>query len=341
MKILITGGCGFVGSNIAVYLKKKNSNLNIHSLDNLSRKGSLLNLRRLKKQNIKNYNYDISNYMQVSKLSKYNFIIDCCAEAAVETSKSETDRVINTNLIGTHNLLKKCVKDNSNLIFLSSSRVYSIDQLKRLTNKIKKKIKKKFLINKYLSTDGVKSIYGFTKFSSEELIKEYSYLFKIKYIINRLGVISGPWQFGKQEQGFVSLWVWRHLNKKKLSYIGFGGKGFQIRDVVHIEDVCDLVNKQIKLFTKKNNILLNAGGGIKNSISLKELTTKCEKITKNRVKFSLKKTTSEYDIPYFVTDNRRVKKIYGWKITKNIDDIIRDIYLWMKLNKKKLKIYFR
>ena len=154
-------------------------------------------------------------------------------------------------------------------------------------------------------------------------------------------MISGPWQFGKQEQGFVSLWVWRHLNKKKLSYIGFGGKGFQIRDVVHIEDVCDLVNKQIKQFTKKNNILLNAGGGIKNSISLKELTTKCEKITKNRVKFSLKKTTSEYDIPYFVTDNRRVKKIYGWKITKNIDDIIRDIYLWMKLNKKKLKIYFR
>ena len=76
MKILITGGCGFVGSNIAVYLKKKNSNLNIHSLDNLSRKGSLLNLRRLKNQNIKNYNYDISNYMQVSKLSKYNFIMD-------------------------------------------------------------------------------------------------------------------------------------------------------------------------------------------------------------------------------------------------------------------------
>ena len=106
------------------------------------------------------------------------------------------------------------------------------------------------MINSYLSTEGPKSIYGFTKFRSEELIKEYSYLFKIKYIINRLGVISGPWQFGKQDQGFVSLWVWKHFNKKKMSYIGFGGKGNQIRDVIHIDDVSELIYKQIKLFKK-------------------------------------------------------------------------------------------
>tara|TARA_B100000029_G_scaffold509361_1_gene598383 strand:- start:1101 stop:2123 length:1023 start_codon:yes stop_codon:yes gene_type:complete len=340
MKILITGGCGFVGSNIAIYLKKKFSKLTIHSLDNLSRRGSFINYNRLKKQNIKNYNYDISNYKRLNKLPKYNFIIDCCAEAAVEVSKSDTDRVFSTNLIGTFNLLKKCAKDNSNLIFLSSSRVYSIKLLRKLSKKIKKN-KKKFLINKYLNTDGVKSIYGFTKFSSEELIKEYSYLFKTKYIINRLGVISGPWQFGKEEQGFVSLWVWNHLNKKKLSYIGFGGTGLQIRDVIHIQDVCELIYKQIKFFSKKNNILLNAGGGIKNAISLKELTKKCEKITKNSIKFSVKRSTSIYDIPYFVTNNSQVKKLYGWKPQKDIDDIIRDIYIWMKLNKKKLRLYFK
>ena len=144
MKILITGGCGFVGSNIAIYLKKNFSGLIIHSLDNLSRRGAIVNFNRLKKQKIKNYDYDISNYQKLKKLSKYNFIIDCCAEAAVEVSKSDTDRVFNTNLIGTFNLLKKCAKDHSNLIFLSSSRVYSINLLKELSKKIKKNVKKNF-----------------------------------------------------------------------------------------------------------------------------------------------------------------------------------------------------
>ena len=341
MKILITGGCGFVGSNVAIYLKKKYTNIKIDTLDNLSRRGSSLNFKRLRMHNIKNYAYDIENYNKIKKMPKYNFIIDCCAEAAVEVSKTEIDKVFNTNLVGTFNILKKCVTDKSNLIFLSTSRVYSIKLLNKLKSKLNKRIQKKFLINKYLSTRGAKSIYGFTKFSSEELIKEYSYLFNTKYIINRLGVISGPWQFGKQDQGFVSLWVWKHFNKQKMSYIGFGGKGNQIRDVIHIDDVSELIYKQIKLFKKKYNLLLNVGGGQKNAISLKELTDKCKQITKNNINFSGKKSTSIYDIPYFVTDNKKVKKIYRWEPVKNMDDIVRDIYLWIKNNSRKLKIYFK
>jgi CDP-paratose 2-epimerase len=330
-----------VGSNVAIYLKKKYTSIKIDTLDNLSRPGSILNLKRLRKYNIKNYSYNIENYNKIKKMPKYNFIVDCCAEAAVEVSKTEIDKVFNTNLVGTLNILKKCAMDKSNLIFLSTSRVYSIELLSKLKSKIKKTINKKFLINKYLSTAGAKSIYGYTKFSSEDLIKEYSYLFNTKYIINRLGVISGPWQFGKQDQGFVSLWVWKHFNKKKMSYIGFGGTGNQIRDVIHIDDVSELIYKQIKLFKKKYNLLLNVGGGQENSISLRELTNKCKKITKNNIKFSVKKSTSIYDIPYFVTDNTMVKKLYNWKPKKNIDDIVRDIYLWIKLNSRKLKIYFK
>jgi len=341
MKILITGGCGFVGSNIAIYLKKKISNLKVDSLDNLSRKGSIINCQRLKKYNIKNYKYSIDDYNKIKKIPKYNFIIDCCAEPAVEVSKSEIDRVFDTNLVGTFNILKKCVKDKSNLIFLSSSRVYSIDLLRKLDKKLKRNINKKFLINKSLNTSGPKSIYGFTKFASEELIKEFSYLFKIKYIINRLGVISGPWQFGKQDQGFVSLWIWNHLNKKNFHYIGFGGKGYQVRDILHIDDVCKLIHKQIKLFSKKYNLLLDAGGGKKNAISLKELTEKCEKITSNSLRFSSKKNTSIYDIPYFVSDNSKVFSLYRWKPEKKIEDIIDDTYMWMRINFKKLKKYFK
>ena len=162
---------------------------------------------------------------------------------------------------------------------------------------------------------------------------------KIKYLITRFGLIAGPWQFGKQDQGVVSLWVWRHMNKKKLSYIGFGGKGSQIRDVVHITDVCKLISKQIKKINSINNLTLNAGGGSKNAISLKDLTKICQKITSNRIKIFSKKATSEYDIPYYVTDNLKVKKIYNWNPEKKISDIVKDVYKWMFLNKKVLKKY--
>ena len=166
-------------------------------------------------------------------------------------------------------------------------------------------------------------------------------MYKIKYIINRLGVISGPWQFGKQEQGFVSLWIWRHLNKKKLSYIGFGGKGSQTRDVIHISDVCKLIGLQIKKINSIYNLTLNAGGGIKNTISLKNLTKLCQKITLNRIKISSKKNTSEYDIPNYITNNSKVKKIYKWTPQKKVLHIVSDVYKWMILNKQILKKYIR
>ena len=334
MKILITGGCGFVGSNLAIYFKNNKIGTKINTLDNLSRRGSSLNLSRLKKNKIKNFKKDISNYKEISNLPKYDLIVDCCAEAAVEESKKELDKVFNTNLVGTFNILKKCIKDKSNFIFLSSSRVYSINKLRNLE-------KKNFLINEKFDTSGPKSIYGFSKYSSEHLIREFSFLYKIKYIINRLGVISGPWQFGKQDQGFVSLWIWKHINKKKLSYIGFGGKGKQIRDVVHITDVCKLIAEQIKKINKINNLTLNAGGGPGNAISLKGLTKICQKITSNKIKIFSKKITSEYDIPYYVTNNSKLKQIYKWNPEKKILNIVKDIYKWMFSNKKILKKYIK
>ena len=129
MKILITGGCGFVGTNIALFLNK---NYNIDSLDNLSRKGSKYNLNLLKKNKIKNFNLDIKKFDKINKLPKYHLIIDCCAEAAVEISKKKIDKVINTNLVGTINILKKTKKDNSKIIFISSSRVYPIIPLNKV-----------------------------------------------------------------------------------------------------------------------------------------------------------------------------------------------------------------
>ena len=341
MKILITGGCGFVGSNIAIYLKKNYKNAQIYSLDNLIRNGSRLNRNRLKAYKIKNYNFDIKKNDNFKKLPTFNLIIDCCAEPAIEVSKKEPDRVFNTNLIGTFNVLKKCIKDKTDIIFLSSSRVYSIEKLRSLvkSEKLLKPLKIKREIDETFSVDSASSLYGFTKLASEKLIREKFFKTNLKYIINRFGVIAGPWQFGKQDQGFVTLWLARHLFKKKLAYIGFGGNGFQVRDLLHIDDVCKIISLQIKKLKKINNETFNIGGGPKNTISLKNLTRKCEIMTNNKIRIQKISKTSDYDIPYYVTNNNKIKKFYNWIPSKKIESILIDIYFWLKKNKK-IRDYF-
>jgi CDP-paratose 2-epimerase len=336
-KILVTGGCGFVGTNICLTLNQ--SGFKIYSLDSLTRKGSTYNYQLLKKRGIKNFRFDIFNYTKLSKLPKFDLIIDCCAEAAVEVSKSQLDKVINTNLIGTFNILKKAKQDNSKIIFLSSSRVNSISSIDGILKKkiIKDKVKVRKKINENFNVLKPKSIYGFTKLASEMLIEEFSYAFGLKYIINRCGVLSGPLQFGKQDQGFVSLWIWHHISKKNLKYIGYGGYGHQVRDVLHIQDLVNLIKIQIKKFNTINNQTFTVGGSTKSFTSLKKLTQICEKITGNKIKFLKKPKTSIYDIPYFITDNKKVMNTYTWKPKNNINNIVNDIFKWMYNNKLKLE----
>ena len=341
MKILITGGCGFIGSNIAVYLKENLKKSEIFSLDNLSRKGSKINKTRLQKNKIHNYKINIEDYDKIKLLKKFNLIIDCCAEPAIEESKKNPNKVFNTNLVGTFNILKKCINDGANLIFLSSSRVYSIIDLNKIIKKkvISKPLNIKYKINERFSTNSPSSLYGYTKLSSEKLIQEMFYKTNLKYLINRFGVIAGPWQFGKQDQGFVPLWIARHFLNKKLSYIGFGGNGHQVRDILHIQDACEIILKQIQKIKKINNKIFNIGGEKYNAISLKTLTLKCEKLTKNKIILKKIAKTSLFDIPYYVSDNAKIEKTYNWKPKKNLDNILNDIYLWIK-NNKKIKNFF-
>ena len=332
MKILITGGCGFIGSNLAIFLKDKVKNIKITSIDNLSRKGSILNYKRLSKKKIRNFKADIAKPNKLNKLVKFDLVIHCAAEPAIEASRKKIEEVFNSNLVGTFNVLNKCVKDSSNIIYLSSSRVYSMENLFKL--------KKKDSVKENFNVENSKSIYGFTKLSSELLIKEYSYLYNIKYIINRVALVSGPWQFGKEEQGFVSLWMWRHLNRSKLNYIGFGGTGRQVRDVLHIQDLCELILLQIQKLKKINNKLMNVGGGKKNSLNLVQLTRLSTHVTKNKIKIGSIKKTSPYDVPYYVSNISYVNKLYKWRPKRDLRKILKDLYFWMKPNLSTLKKYF-
>ena len=207
-------------------------------------------------------------------------------------------------------------------------------------NDFKKPIKRNISINEKFQTNEASSLYGFTKLASEKLIKEFFFRSKLKYIINRFGVIAGPWQFGKQDQGFVPLWLANHFFRKKLSYIGFEGRGNQVRDIIHIDDVCNLLLLQIKSIKKINNQIFNVGGGIKNTVSLIELTKLCRDLTKNDLRLGKNPNTSIFDVPYYATDNSKIISTYKWRPIKTVEQILKDIYIWL-INNKQVWKYFK
>ncbi len=335
MNILVAGGCGFIGSNLCIYLKQKG--FKILSIDNLSKNYCKLNQSRLKSFNIKNVKIDIKNFKSLTKIRfKPDIVIDCAAEPAVEISSKNPSDVVKNNFITTLNLLNYCKTKNCKIIFISSSRIYPISKSYNLN---KKRNKKKF--TESTETKGPKSIYGFTKFASELLIEEFSYAYNIKYVINRLGLTSGLWQFGRVEQGLVSLWLWKHLNNQKLTYIGFGGTGNQIRDVIDVDDFSQLIYLQVKKLNKIYNQTFCVGGGKKNSFNLKDLTKECSKISGNKLEIKKIKNTSKYDIPYYISSNNKIYKYYKWKAKINFRNILKKTYNWMTINQQTLKKYFK
>ena len=344
MKILITGGCGFVGSNLCIKIQSSIKNVKVTALDNFYRKGSIINKKRLIDNNIDVIKCDVRNFKELDKVPKFDFLIDCAADpSALSGVKDGLEYLFETNLNGTLNCLKLVRKFNAKIIFLSSSRVYPFD----LINKINFRVSKRSFVGndkgvngfdntKGISEDfnleGLKTFYGFTKYSSENLIKEYCKAFNLEFIINRSGVIAGPWQWGRVDQGFIGYWLLCYFFKKKLNYIGYKGKGNQVRDILHIDDLYNLVFLQLNEFYKFRNNTFNIGGGFKNKISLANLTYICDDIFDISKKIYTIKETRYGDIPYYVTNFNKINKLSGWKPEIPVQKTVEDIYEWTKNN---------
>jgi len=348
--ILITGGAGFVGSNLAIKLKQNYKKINVFALDNLKRRGSELNLKRLKENGINFIHGDIRNKEDFVFDEKIDLMIECSAEPSVLAGIFDSpEYVINTNLIGTINCLEFARNNKTDVIFFSTSRIYPTKELNKLnyketTDRFELQDKQEI---KGASSQGISenfplseagSFYGATKLCSELLIKEYIENYKMKAIINRCGVITGPWQMGKIDQGVAVLWMARHFwPEKELSYIGYGGKGKQVRDLIHIDDIFEAIKIQIEKIDKYTGRVYNIGGGNENSLSLAEMTKLCQQITGNKIKIKTIKENRPNDVRIYVSDCSKFKKESGWKCKKNTTVIFQEIYDWILENKKDLK----
>jgi CDP-paratose 2-epimerase len=185
-------------------------------------------------------------------------------------------------------------------------------------------------INESFSTSTARSFYGSTKLASELFVQEYISAYGLNGVINRCGIIAGPWQMGKVDQGVVALWISHHMWGKGLSYIGFDGTGKQVRDILHIDDLFDLLQKQMLEPNTLNGEVYNVGGGLVNSASLSELTQICQSVSGRSIPIGAVKTTRPGDIPYYVTDNAKVTAKYAWSPKRSIQTVVEDISLWLR-----------
>ncbi|MCY7351847.1 MAG: NAD-dependent epimerase/dehydratase family protein [Cytophagaceae bacterium] len=348
MNILITGGAGFVGSSLAVALKTNYPGYQISALDNLKRRGSELNLSRLTKAEVQFVHGDIRSKEDFDTLPPVDVVIEASAEPSVLAGLNGTpDYLINTNLLGTINCLNYALRHKAAFLFLSTSRVYPIKTIEKLAfveqatrfalaeDQSVRGVSAKGIAEDF-PLEGARSLYGATKLASELIIQEYNEFYGLKTVINRCGVITGPWQMGKVDQGVMVLWVAKHFYEQQLAYIGYGGTGKQTRDMLHVADLYRLVDWQLHHLDAVNGEILNAGGGNEVSASLQELTRLCQEVTGKTIPINPIVENRTADIRLYVTDNAKVTALTGWAPRIGMKQIVTEIHDWIQENAEAL-----
>lgn len=337
MKFLITGAAGFAGFTICKEIYAHFSDVSVIAVENFSRKGSESNALSLQKLGAKVFRSDIRIQSDIDSLPRVDWVIDCAANPSVLAglkSQSSSRQLMEHNLLGTINLLEYCKKYKAGLIILSTSRVYSATELAALPvepsnnrfelTKFETAGVSSYGISENFSTSAPISMYGASKLASETLILEYGKSFDFPVWINRCGVLAGAGQFGKADQGIFSYWVHSFREKNPLKYIGFNGTGHQVRDALHPIDLVPLLHQQIMEPDSDAPKIINLGGGIENSISLKQLSTWCqERFGGNEVIAS--EEIRPMDAPWIVMDSTKAQHIWNWKPKMNLERILEEI----------------
>jgi CDP-paratose 2-epimerase len=339
MRILITGVCGFVGGVLANCLREQLSGTELHGLDNLIRPGTERNRATLQKRGISFHHGDIRNTSDLDAIPPVDWVIDAAANPSVLAGLqgvTGSRQLLEHNLGGTVNLLEFCKRHRAGFVLLSTSRVYSIPPLANLKMEIRNGAFRpadsqdwpngcsQAGIAEAFSTEAPVSLYGSTKLASEILAMEYSAAFGFPVWINRCGVLAGAGQFGRADQGIFSYWIHSYARRRPLKYIGFDGRGHQVRDCLHPRDLAPLVVRQLNAKFSGPQRPLNIGGGMKNSMSLRQLTEWCRGRW-DEFEIASDPAPRAFDIPWMVMDSRAAAERWSWRPQTSLEEILEEI----------------
>lgn len=346
MKILVTGGCGFVGAALCRRFLAGRERLDLVVLDSLRRRGAETNVADLEARGVRVVHGDVRVAADIEALGPFDWVIDAAAEPSVlagTAAGTHTGRrqLVDHNLGGTANLLEAAAGWQAGVVLLSTSRVYSIPELGRLplveragrgeavafaldtARPLPAGVSPDGIIETF-STAAPVSLYGATKLAGETLALEYAHAVGTPLVIDRCGVLAGAGQFGRADQGIFSWWIHRWAARRPLSFIGFGGRGLQVRDCLHPDDLADLVLGQVAAARAGQPELVHASGGAASATSLAELSAWCrERLGAHDVAVS--PAPRPYDLPWVVLDHAAATARHGWRPTRTAESIFEEI----------------
>lgn len=341
MKILITGGAGFIGCNLGKHHLDEGDDVVI--LDNLSRKGTESNLAYLKGQGkIEFVQQDICDHeglkKTVEKCGRVDIVYHMAAQVAVTTSVVDPRTDFNANALGTFNLLEavRAAGIDPVIIFASTNKVYG-----EMTDL---KIREKG--GKYQYADMPEGIpetrqldfhspYGCSKGSADQYIIDYSRIYGLKTVCMRQSCIYGPRQFGVEDQGWVAYFtICAVLGRPVTIY----GDGKQVRDVLHVHDLIDLFKVAYKNIEQVKGMAFNIGGGPANQMSLLGLVAFLEKKTGKKMDLTFDGWRPG-DQKIYVSDIKKAKEHLGWEPKINKDKGVDMLFEWVRENSNLFKSF--
>lgn len=335
MNILITGGVGFIGTNSAIYFGKNKKN-SVILVDNFSRKGVQKNADYIK-ENFTNIQIVKTNIKAIDSYSRFiknaDVIIHLAGQTAVTTSITNPLLDFQTNLEGGFLLLEAVRKLNPTaiIIFSSTNKVYGDLSNHQLSfnkkNKQYKDLCHKNGINENTKLDFI-SPYGCSKGALDLYFLDYYRIYGLKTVIFRQSCIYGPFQIGVEDQGWVAYFAKQFLHKKSLTIFG---DGYQVRDLLYVEDLINAYDLAIKNISKAKGQALNIGGGVSNAFSLLNVIKNLEKDFGYKINILYDKLRLG-DQKYFVSSNLKIKRLLNWQPQINFKDGLKKLITWQKNN---------
>jgi CDP-paratose 2-epimerase len=341
MRILITGGTGFIGCNLADYFLRKGNEVIV--FDNLSRKGAEKNLEWLKQNHKKNrltfVKDDIRNFTILKNICKdVEAIFHTAAQVAVTTSVKNPREDFEINALGTLNVLEaaRLVNTNPSIIFFSTNKVYGnnvnkIPLVERETRYEFADEKYRFGIPEDFPTDASEHTpYGVSKYAADLYVRDYTAIYGLPTVTFRCSCMYGTRQFGNEDQGWVAHFVISSIFNKPLTIYG---DGKQVRDVLYVDDVNRLVEYSLVNISKIKGEVFNIGGGPENTLSLLELISILEKYLGKKVRY----TFSDWrpaDQKVYISDIRKAEKMFEWRPIVKPEEGVRKLINWVNGNKE-------
>ena len=337
MKLLITGGCGFLGSNLAHDAISRGDQVEI--FDNLSREGAIYNLEWLTTKGGFSFSHgDIRNRNDINKViknSQPDVVFHLAGQVAMTTSIEDPVADFEINTLGTLNLLEaiRLYSPHAGVIYSSTNKVYGdLEQYRYSETETRYTCVEKpngFDENTSLEFH---SPYGCSKGAADQYVLDYSRIYGVRTVVFRHSSMYGGRQFATYDQGWIG-WFCRKAVEQEL---GFGdslftisGTGKQVRDVLHADDMKRLYSSATKLLDETSGHAFNVGGGIDNSLSLLELFSMLEEITGVRLRYE-KLPPRESDQRIFVSDLSKVKKHLNWEPKVSSKEGIEMMLSWTR-----------